>query len=208
MVTAIITGAIGITLGVILTTLSNLLLGYKSSRKRAEYLAIRVSFILDRYVDGCVAVVQDDGLFQGQAIPNGIREIRVPAPKLEIQKIDVDWKSLSSDFMYEILSFPNKIEESNQTIDFIATEEAIPPDFEEAFEERQYQYSKLGYQAAQIGSDLRQKYKIPHRNYGSWNPVEFLKNRKTEIENARKKRQENFKSPMEIMNSKQPETKT
>ena len=136
-------GLVGVVLGAVLTTLSNLWLGHRSSKKRAEYLAIQISCIFDRYVDGCVDVVQDDGLSQGQTKPDGSREIKVSTPELDIHKIEVDWQSLPSDLMYEILSFPNRIEEANQKIDFVSTYEAFPPDYEEAFEERQYQYAIL-----------------------------------------------------------------
>ena len=191
-------GLIGVLLGAVLTTLSNLWLGHRSSRKKAEYLAIRVSCIFDRYVDGCVAVVQDDGLLEGQPNPDGTREDRVPTPELEIQKIDVDWQSLPSELMYEILSFPNRIEEADQKIDIVATYEAFPPDYEEAFEERQFQYSILGIQAAEIAGKLRKKYCIPARSFESWNPIEFMEKNKTEILNLRTQRQKEVKTPFEI----------
>jgi hypothetical protein len=183
-------GLVGVFLGVVLATIKDLWIGHNSRNKRAEYLAILISCIFDRFVDGCVAVVNDDGLFQGQPNPEGYRETQVSTPEILIQSIEVDWQSLPSNLMYEILSFPNHIEGANQKIGIVSTYEASPPDYEEAFEERQYQYTILGISAANLAERLRGKYNIPDRNYESWNPIDYLEKEKTTILKRRSERQE------------------
>jgi|SynMetStandDraft_2_1070026.scaffolds.fasta_scaffold01794_5 hypothetical protein len=54
-------GMIGVALGVILTMLKEWWLQSRKSKKEAEYLAIQIISLLDRYIVSCAAVVGDDG---------------------------------------------------------------------------------------------------------------------------------------------------
>ena len=180
-----IIGLIGVFLGAALSITRELWLDYRSQKKKAEYLAILVACILDRYVDGCVSVVSDNGLTN----QDGITVTQVTTPDLDLNSIDVDWQSLPSDLMYEILSFPNLIEEANHKISSVAEYVASPPDFEEVYEERHYEYAILGIKAAQLAEKFRQTYSLPIRDFNSWNPIEYMKQKKAEISSIRLERE-------------------
>ena len=184
-------GLFGVVLGAVLTLASELLKDYKSRKKRAEYLAIRISCAFDRYVDQCVAVANDGGVEDQE----GCTITQEPDPEIDIQSFDVDWQSLPATLMYQILSFPNLMEEAKQSISSVAFYVAGPPDYFEAIEERQYQYATLGVKAGDIAKELREKYNLPVRNYEFWDPIESMKKTIKEIieqRNEREKKQKSF----------------
>jgi hypothetical protein len=137
-------GLIGVMVGALITGASEFWKERRTRKKNAEYLAIRIVSLLDRYVEGCTEVAGDDGLCQGQPDEDGCRRIQVEVPELHIQLIDVDWRSIPATLMYQILSFPNKIDAANHRIHGEFEHASSPPDYEEGFEERRYQYALLG----------------------------------------------------------------
>jgi hypothetical protein len=156
--------------------------------RHARYLAIRVVCILDKFQDHCVDVVRDDGTdFQGKRNAEVYLEAQVALPESPLFPADVDWKSIKPDLMYRILSLHSQVEGARRSIASTA-EFTSPPDFEEFFKERRYQYSKLGLTAAELAWELRKTYTIADRDCGDWNPVEHLKHHKSRIEKERKVR--------------------
>lgn len=182
----------GVIIGASIGMGKDLLMVYLSRQKNATYLAVRISCLLDRYVAGCVEVVGDNGFSYGQIKAGAYAEALVSTPALKIQDMDVDWKVLPSNLMYEILSFPNFIEEADAVISS-AFDHANPPDLSEGFEERQDQYAKLGIKAASLAKKLRDKYKLPKHEYENWNPVEYMEEEKKKIINRRTARAEQHK---------------
>jgi len=184
----VLIGLSGVILGAILTVLRDLLNNHLTSKKRAEYLAIRVTCIFDRFVASCVLVAEDDGMIYGRD-EQGCIEFHTKFPKIDYQSLDVDWQSLPFDLMYEILNFPSHIEESDGVIESTAEFGSGPPDYEEETEERRLQYAKLGLLADSLSTKLRSKYNMPSKDYKDWSPVGYLKKTIDKIEEIRKKRQ-------------------
>lgn len=150
------------------------------TEKSATYLAIRLVCTFDKYIEDCVAVVQDDGLCCGQRTQEGCLEPQVKDPGVPSFPSDVDWKSISSDLMYEILSFPADVASGKNDI-------SSSPDFDEFFEERRFQYAQFGLKAYQLAQKLRKKYGIREKDYGDWNPVSILEKEFDAIKKARAK---------------------
>lgn len=182
-------GLVGVIVGALMTAAKDIWVEWRSRRKNAEYLAIRVVSMLDRFVEGCAGVAGDDGLCCGQPNEAGVCEIQVPAPKFEIQSLDVDWRSIPANLMYEILSFPDLVYGAANRVSGVF-EFAGPPDYEEGFEERQYQYSSLGLKASQLSETLRSQYRLPEHHHGDWNPVEYLRETQSRIKEVRSRRNE------------------
>ena len=157
----------------------------KSERLNAEYLAIRVSYLLDRFVDDCVMVINDDGLSKGRRNHSGCCEVQVTTPELKFDLPDVNWHSINCVTVLEILSFPGHIEAANQLIDKTFEHSAFPPNYDEGFEERQYQYAKLGLRAGELASNLRRTHGLPERECQVWDPIEYMKKQKQEISDLR-----------------------
>lgn len=173
-----IIGLVGVVVGAVVTAGLTMIREWMSERKEqkknSEYLAILVSSMLDMYVAGCAEVVSDDGLYHGERNADGYREIHSTAPSFEPLSVQVEWKSLPSKLMNEVLSFPLEIEAAKSKIEGAYEYEATPPDFDEYFAERQYQYALLGLRAFGLSSSLRRNARLPARSPSSWNPVEYM----------------------------------
>lgn len=182
-------GLVGVIVGALMTAAKDIWVERRSRRKNAEYLAIRVVSMLDRFVEGCTGVAGDDGLSYGQPNEEGEREIQVSAPDFEVQSLDVDWKSIPAELMYEILSFPDLVSAATHRVSG-AFEFADPPDYEEGFEERQYQYALLGLKASQIAIKLRRKYRLPEHEHRDWSPIDYLRETQERINEVRACRNE------------------
>lgn len=138
--------------------------------RNANYLIIRVVCLLDVFVTKSCEVVQDDGEVD---YADGITQVRAEEPYLELPQ-DVDWKSIPLDFLYRIHTLRNDIDGAMQTIEFVASEIATSPDYDEVFKERHYQFGKLGLAAFDLAAELRSAYELPPKKYDGWNPREIL----------------------------------
>jgi hypothetical protein len=180
-------GLIGVMLGSFLTFFRDLFFQKQKMKKEADFLAVMILCELNRFAECCGEVVRDDGLLLGQTNADGCREIQVKTPTFDPQSLNVEWKSLPIDLMYEILSFPSKIEFANQLV-FGMDEYSDEPDKFDVFEERQYQYALLGLTAAQLAEKLQN-----HANLSAESNLwctDFLTEQKNKIELRRKKREE------------------
>ena len=163
----------------------------RTRRERATYLAVRVICILDEYVDKCAAIVADDGSVMGQAShrdENG-QDHYHPVERLPVVAYfpdDLDWRSIDSDLMYRILTFPNSVRMENSAIEFVGYELATPPDYGELFEARQGGYAKLGLEAIEIVKELRQRFKLPEAIHSYWNTKKYFNDKLDQIEKDKK----------------------
>jgi hypothetical protein len=178
-------GMIGVALGVILTMLKEWWLQSRKSKKEAEYLAIQITSLLDRYIVSCAAVVGDDGLSHGQPDKDGYYRVQISEPTFEPSLLKVEWKCLPVDLMYEILTFPNEIEVANQHVSAAFEYSASPPEYAEGFEERPLQYATLGIAAENLASKLRGYAGLPVRISSKWDHVKYMKESKRNIEERR-----------------------
>lgn len=198
-------GLVGIVLGSFLSAIFSiareLYAEIRSKKKEAEYLAIRMVCIFDYFAEGCATVVGDDGLCHGQTDAEGYSRIQVPSPELDVQLKDVDWKSFPHKLMYEILYFPNLIKDAESYISSTFEYAASPPDFSEGFEERQYQYAKLGIRASELTTKLRAKYRIPKNHSSNWDIAEYMLKEKGKIDQLRLKREAAHKAMVATANA-------
>ncbi|CAE6695873.1 MULTISPECIES: hypothetical protein [Paraburkholderia] len=184
-------GLVGVIIGAILTAtltvVRELWFQRRKDAKDREYLAVQVSGQLERYVAECMEVARDYGLYQGQRNALNECEAQAEEPKFEPELLKVEWKSLPVDLMYEILDFPIRAEEAKRHSDS-AYEHAFPPDYEDWFVERQYQYAKLGLAASSLAARLRDNVGLPPRPAPDkyFNPLEFMANRVLQVEQQRK----------------------
>lgn len=181
-------GLTGVVIGSLLTWIREVWSARRTRTDHARYLAIRVACVLDRYVGKCAEVVDDDGLSYGQRNEQGYLEPQVKTPDAPKFPNDLDWNSIEHTMAYKILSMSNEAEAADSKISSISEYVASPPDFEEYFQERADQYSKLGLAALAITQALREKYKLPSQEFGDWNPADRLTKAKLEVEADRKKR--------------------
>jgi hypothetical protein len=90
----------------------------------AQYLAIRVVTLLDKFVEDCASTALDSG----QPNREGVSEPQVDAPKPPVYPSDVNWKSIDRTLMYLLLAVPAATERAANVV--AATgENDSPPDF-------------------------------------------------------------------------------
>ncbi len=177
-------GVIGLLGVVVVASISAALEHWRDWRSRgrsARYLASRVVPLLDRFVQGCVDVVKDDGTNMGQPGEDGYHAIQVDDPSYDVHRLDVDWKAISAGLMYRVLGFSNEIDAAKSSISGAFKYRADPPEYCEGFEERQFQYAKLAVAASRVADDLRCKYGVPARDSSVWDPVSYCKERHDQI---------------------------
>ena len=199
-----IIGLVGVALGVLLGILKDWIFQRAKRKKEYEYLAIKVVCELDRFVYRCVDVAHDDGTVYGQYDKDGSARIQVTPPEFNPNDLDVDWRSLPSNLMYEILNLPNKIEVANEIISSVFEHVAGGPYYEEGFEARQLHYSELGLLAMNLAVTLRKYAGLPaFETPENWNPSELLYNKKRqiiEIQEERYRAQEKHRKNFEAGN--------
>ena len=203
-------GFLGVIVGCFIPWIKESIQQRRSRTENAKYLAVRVICILDEYVDKCVEVAQDDGTVMGQAAEreNGfdlyIPQVQLPAAPSFPD--DVDWKSIDSNLMYQILAFPNAVRSTNDSIRFVANEVASPPDYDDLFEARWEGYANLGLEAIELVELLIARYGLPKKSPNKWNPdwnpKQFLEQKKRDIVDRRAKHSATFISLDNIAENK------
>lgn len=182
-------GLCGVWLGATLTSKREESREATRSQKEASYLAILVVTHLDRFVNGCARVVSDDGTSYGQpAGKDGVYETTVEPPDFDPLSLDVEWKSLPSKLMYEILSLPYAIEMLNHRIE-AAGEYDSPPDYADFFWERRHGYAYMGLKVSELACQVRQHAGLPNFTYneGDWNREGYMREQKDRLEKLRDK---------------------
>lgn len=177
-------GLMGVILGAVLTYWREHLLQRKKEKKDAAYLAVVVSAALERFSAACARVVNDDGLCEGHPDEDGCRSAQVKIPKFDPELLDVEWRSLPAELMYDVLDLPYLIELADGAI-AEAAEHADPPDYEEFFEQRQYQYAGLGIDAAALVARLRKHAGYPPRPIGDWDVVAHMESHRARFDAKR-----------------------
>lgn len=185
-----VSGLGGVWLGAELTSRRELRREKDLYAKDVTYLAIIVSAHLQRFVDGCVSVVDDDGTSYGQpAGEGGYHESTVATPTFEPLTLAVNWKVLPSRLMDEIMSLPYHIESPNRHIAGVGEFDG-PPDFSEYFWERRHGYAALGLQVSTLTDRLREHAGLDVASIAEsdWSRDAYLVEKKSELEAGRKAR--------------------
>jgi hypothetical protein len=157
-------------------------------KKESSYLSILVIAHLDRFVDGCVQVSFDDGTSEGQPAGQNreFHEVTVRPPTFDPLSLDVDWKVLPVDLMYDILNLPYRTE---QLANYVAHtgEFDDPPDYIEFFRARRHGYAVLGLEVSSIATSLRKYAGLPIsvQVEGDWNRDEMLREQRDRIDRER-----------------------
>lgn len=151
-------------------------------RKDAEFLVILVTRHLDLYILGCIEIVGDDG----QPDIDGNYYSQTSEPKFEPELLEVEWKSLPVKLLYDVFDLPTRAEQTSKKLSDLS-QISNPPDFEEWFEERQYQYAGLGYDAYILTNNLRAHAGLPKKNWYTEHRdlINYMQEKRSKIENLR-----------------------
>jgi len=125
----------------------------KQSSERL-FIATELVFLLEQFAEACAGVATDHGYLNQDRIT--VPETTVP--DLSYAAVTGDWRVLPAKLMYRIRELPVIQGEADRAI---TAAEAYPPDYEEFFEARQYQYTRLGLKAIIQSRRLRQFAGLP-----------------------------------------------
>jgi hypothetical protein len=180
---------IGVITGWLVTTVSSRPASRDNRSARsaleARQLAVRTVIALDEFVGACHAAVSDTPEFN-PADPSEF-VFHIDDPRLNLPR-DVEWSVLQPDLAEQILWMPNRL---RNVLDGLDSLEVIPPAFDDLFERREEDFSRLGVRALDLIETLSSEYKLqkPERPAYYDPRADFLR-RITRITQARHRRQE------------------
>ncbi len=172
---------LAVALGAFLGTFKDVFVENGKRKRLAWLTAVRLTVVLDKYVDHCAENVQDSGQYD----PEGTRHTRVAQPVLEFPA-DLGWTSLHRQLMYAAFRLKAEHDGIERGLDFIGDEIAYPPDYEEYYAEKSVLFSQQGLAALELIRSLKDHYEVPTADRCRYDPRDTF-NRKLE---ERKKRDE------------------
>lgn len=184
---------LGVVITLVVTILKEWIISFIKNKKEKDYISIQLIFKLDSFTSECANVVNDDGRYMGQRDADGYLRAQVDKPIFEIEKVPGDWKSLDASMIYDIHKFGIQKVNSDNKIRGVYDYAASPPDFDEYFEERQYQYSLLGKESDRLATRLRKESGMPAREWGEFSPLDLMNKALHDIEVKRQDRAERHK---------------
>ncbi|ECH4533797.1 hypothetical protein FRI63_08300 [Salmonella enterica] len=106
------------------------------------YIATELVFLLEQFAEGSTLVAADSG----EQDKDGITVPTETQPDIELTLVKGDWQVLPAKLIYRIRELPMLRAEAGKYV-ASAYENSWPPDYSPTFQERQYQYSRLGLKA-------------------------------------------------------------
>lgn len=198
MVTAIF-GLVGVVVGAFLTSFKEWWFNRQKNRKERDYLAVLVSCALDAYVRQCADVVGDNGLYHGQTDQDGCLRIQTDTPKFEPENLSVEWKSLPTTLMYEIWGLPNQAKSAQSIVDSTFEHCCSPDDSTAGFQERRFQYAKLGLTAAGLAEQLRELAGLEAPAMQRWDPIQYMKDELAKIVATREEQERLYSAQLRTL---------
>lgn len=156
-----VSGIAGVLAGSLITTFKEVILAAFARERDRRYLAVVVSSHLDRFSRACLAVSYDDGTDEGRpAGKDGVtHDVVVPAPKLELLGLEVNWKSLEPRLLGSVLVLPDRLDGLKRSLTGPHFEQF--PEHTEFFLTRRCGYAALGLEASDVAVRLRHHATLP-----------------------------------------------
>ncbi len=161
---------IAVAFGAFLNGLKDLFVESAKRKRLAWLTAMRLTVILDRYVDECATHAADDGEYNNE----GNLNLRYPEPDL-VYPEDLAWTSLKKQIMYGAFSLQVRHDGTISTLNFTAREIALDPDRTEYFAEKGEMISRRGLDALELIRKIKKKYRVPTAERGEFNPRAIFK---------------------------------
>jgi hypothetical protein len=140
----------------------------KLAAHERAYVASVIIEQLERYINACIDIAYDDGTACGQpAGGDGFYQSTTKLPEFDPHKLEVNWRALPPDLIYDILEIRTLQGNILRNLDGPAFDD--PPEFSDFFWTRRLQFAKLGQQVAEIARRLRKAAGLPNAiTEGDW----------------------------------------
>ena len=126
------------------------------NEKELLFIATELVFHLERFAELCVNLATDAGYEDS----SGITRFSVVAEDLSLSQISGDWRVLPRQLMYRIRELPVLQNSADRAIGS-AAEHDDPPDYDDTFYERRYQYTWLGLKTIILARRVRKLVDLP-----------------------------------------------
>ncbi|MBU9809438.1 hypothetical protein J1785_06730 [Rahnella sp. SL6] len=126
------------------------------NEKELLFIATELVFHLEWFADLCVKVATDTGYEDS----SGITRFSVRPEVLSLTDISGDWRVLPRQLMYRIRELPVLQNSTDRAIS-IAEEHDYPPDYDDTFYARRYQYTRLGLKTIILARRVRKLVGLP-----------------------------------------------
>lgn len=120
------------------------------------FIATELIFLLEQFAEDCARVATD----KGEPDQQGEYSPAVKQPELTALDVSGDWRTLPPLIMYRVRELPVLQSEARRAI-AAASEHSWAPYHKEGFQERQYQYTRLGLKALILSRRLRKLAGLP-----------------------------------------------
>lgn len=165
-------GLVGVGVGALLTYLKDRRAERIKDDRDGSYLAILVVSHMDRFANGCWYVALDDGTLEGRPAGNNGEyfQTTVQPPEFKPLDIEVEWKVLPRNLLYDILQIPDRQRQIENQLSGVR-EFDDPPDYGEFFRRRRREYAGLGLEVSAVAKRLRKHagMTIAVSSPGEWN---------------------------------------
>lgn len=153
-------------------------------------LAVRTVIALDDFVGACHAAVNDTPEFN----PSDPAEFVFHAddPRLFLPR-DAEWSIMNRDIAEQLLWMPNRI---RNVLDGLDSLDIVPPGFDDLFERREEDFSRLGIHALNLIETICSEYTVPKPERPTYyDPRQDFQSRIDTILDARSRRRQAGFSP-------------
>jgi hypothetical protein len=107
---------VGVLVGAGITWIRDALTQRTMRSRNAHYFALRVVCLLDKYIEDCATVAEDDGSSPDQKDEEGSSHPRTDLPTAPAFSPDLDWKSIDQRIAYKLVSMENETTRANWMI--------------------------------------------------------------------------------------------
>ncbi|WP_426130702.1 hypothetical protein [Pararhizobium sp. PWRC1-1] len=179
----------GVVAGWLIATLSQKVAGRSvqrgASALEARQLAVRSVIALDDFVGACHAAVNDTAEFN-PADPTEF-VFHAEDPRLFLPR-DAEWIVMKPDIAEQLLWMPNRI---RNVLDGLDSLDFVPPGFDDLFERREEDFSRLGIHALDLIETISSEYAVPKPERPSYyDPRQDFQGRIDRILAARSRRRQ------------------
>lgn len=139
------------------------------ARHEKAYVASVAIEHLERYISACVDVAYDDGTAYGQpAGGNGYHQATTKEPKFDPHKLDVNWRILPPELIYDIFAIRSRQEHIQDYLHSPGFDD--PPEYCDYFWTRRLLFAKHGQEVIEIARRLRKTGGLPEEvlTKGDW----------------------------------------
>jgi hypothetical protein len=160
---------IGVLIGGSISIFKDWLMDNVAKKRKAKYLAVRVSIKLDALLDALINVQYDNGLDEGRWPDSGEREIHYKNISFDLGDLDVSWQSITPDLAYSILNVTSTLKDA-----WLLISAAYETDGNSAFHEYKRVYKQIGIDVYALRKEIAIKYKIPENKLSGSQMVELF----------------------------------